>query len=184
MLVNVASSMIKDQHYCHTKLETPVGKMFCLASDDGISNLIFENNEEEQEQILSTLTIVEEDNRHLIQLKRELQAYFEGSLKSFTVHLDLKGTPFHKKVWKELVHIPYGATKTYGEMATEMGDLKKIRAVANANAKNPVMILIPCHRVIGAGNKLTGYRGGLERKRWLLNFEKEHSNSSFKTTLF
>ncbi|RMD83231.1 MAG: methylated-DNA--[protein]-cysteine S-methyltransferase, partial [Candidatus Dadabacteria bacterium] len=103
----------------------------------------------------------------------ELEAYFTGGLTSFSVPLDLRGTPFQLAVWKAVQAIPYNETRTYGEIARAVGRPKAVRAVGAAQAANPLPILIPCHRVIGADGTLTGYGGGLEIKRWLLEHEAE-----------
>ncbi|MFH9549911.1 methylated-DNA--[protein]-cysteine S-methyltransferase [Streptomyces sp. NPDC017435] len=101
----------------------------------------------------------------------QLKAYFAGELKEFGLELRLHGTPFQRSVWDELRKIPYGETRTYGELAAALGSPSASRAVGLANGKNPVGIIVPCHRVIGAGGGLTGYGGGLERKQRLLEFE-------------
>jgi methylated-DNA-[protein]-cysteine S-methyltransferase len=108
--------------------------------------------------------------------KQQLQGYFEGNLQSFNLKLDPDGTDFQKKVWDLLYKIPYGKTWTYAEMANKLGDPKVIRAAASANGKNPVAIIIPCHRVIGTNGSLTGYAGGLENKRFLLDLENRVAN--------
>ena len=110
----------------------------------------------------------------------QLNEYFEGSRKSFNLKLNLKGTSFQKKVWNALENIPYGKTISYLDLSKQLGDVKAIRAVANANAKNPIWIVVPCHRVIGTDGSLTGYAGGLHRKQWLL----EHENPSKQQKLF
>ncbi|MFB7109053.1 methylated-DNA--[protein]-cysteine S-methyltransferase [Streptomyces sp. NPDC056291] len=102
----------------------------------------------------------------------QLAAYFTGELKEFTVPLRLHGTPFQRTVWDQLRKIPYGETRSYGELATALGNPGASRAVGLANGKNPIGIIVPCHRVIGAGGSLTGYGGGLPRKRRLLDFER------------
>ncbi|MFD3534989.1 methylated-DNA--[protein]-cysteine S-methyltransferase [Streptomyces sp. NPDC058664] len=102
---------------------------------------------------------------------RQLDAYFAGELNAFDLPLKLIGTPFQKRVWEQLLRIPYGETRTYGELAEELGNPAASRAVGLANGKNPVSIIVPCHRVIGAGGGLTGYGGGLDRKQRLLAFE-------------
>lgn len=114
--------------------------------------------------------------------KEQLDNYFAGNNFVFDFPLSPEGTEFQKKVWDELLKIPYGETITYMELAIRLGDAKAIRAVGTANGRNPIAIVIPCHRVIGAGNKLTGYAGGLDRKLWLLNHEMKHNPS--KRTLF
>lgn len=101
----------------------------------------------------------------------QLQDYFKGNRKSFNIKHNPKGTDFQKKVWKALTKIPFGKTISYLELSKQLGNVKAIRAVANANAKNPLWIIVPCHRVIGTNGSLTGYAGGLHRKQWLLNHE-------------
>ena len=110
--------------------------------------------------------------------KQQLQSYFEGNLQSFNLKLDPDGTDFQKKVWDLLYKIPYGKTWTYAEMANKLGDPKVIRAAASANGKNPLAIIIPCHRVIGTNGSLTGYAGGLENKRFLLDLENRVANGA------
>ena len=104
-------------------------------------------------------------------VREQLDAYFAGALDAFDLELDPHGTPFQQRVWKELVTIPYGETISYSELARRLGDPKLVRAVGLANGRNPISIVIPCHRVIGADGSLVGYGGGLERKRWLLEHE-------------
>lgn len=102
---------------------------------------------------------------------RQLDCYFSGTLTGFDLDLDMAGTPFQKRVWQELQAIPFGTTISYGELAARIGDPKAVRAVGLANGRNPISIIIPCHRVIGANGKLVGYGGGLPRKAALLDFE-------------
>ena len=104
-------------------------------------------------------------------MREQLDAYFAGELESFELDLDPHGTPFQQRVWAELARIPYGETISYSELAHRLGDPKLVRAVGLANGRNPISIVIPCHRVIGADGSLVGYGGGLERKRWLLEHE-------------
>lgn len=110
----------------------------------------------------------------------QLEEYFAGERKTFQLKLNLQGTAFQKKIWNLLLEIPYGKTISYLELSRKLGDEKAIRAVASANGKNPLWIVIPCHRVIGSDGSLTGYAGGLWRKKWLL----EHENPSNQTSLF
>lgn len=110
----------------------------------------------------------------------QLNDYFEGKRTDFTFKLNPSGTEFQQKVWKSLLEIPYGKTRTYLEQSKILGDVKAIRAVASANGKNPLWIVVPCHRVIGTSGSLTGYAGGLWRKKWLL----EHENPSNQESLF
>lgn len=107
----------------------------------------------------------------------QLKDYFEGGRKEFSLPLFLNGTGFQNKVWTELYHIPYGATISYSELARRVGDVKAVRAVGSANGSNPFVIVVPCHRVIGKNGKLTGYGGGLWRKKWLLEHEAQHTQT-------
>ena len=111
---------------------------------------------------------------------KQLEDYFEGSRQEFTLKLNPQGTDFQKKVWQELLNIPFGKTISYLDLAKKLGDVKSIRAAASANGKNPLWIVIPCHRVIGTDGSLTGYAGGLWRKQWLL----EHENPNKQQSLF
>lgn len=126
---------------------------------------------------LSEIRIIDEDGpltrvpSELATAARQLEAYFRGELKEFSLNLNLKGTDFQKKVWNKLREIPYGKTISYLALSRKLGDEKAIRAVASANGKNPLWIVIPCHRVIGSDGSLTGYAGGLHRKKWLLELE-------------
>ena len=122
-------------------------------------------------------TIIPND---LIEAVTQLQEYFIGKRTEFTFKLNPKGTEFQKKVWQELLQIPYGKTCSYLELSKKLGDVKAIRAVASANCKNPLWIIVPCHRVIGTDGSLTGYAGGLWRKKWLL----EHENPIKQESLF
>jgi len=106
------------------------------------------------------------------EVARQLQAYFAGELTRFELNLDIRGTEFQRRVWSKLLTIPYGLTTTYGRLAEELGDPKAVRAVGLANGRNPISIIIPCHRVIGSNGSLIGYGGGLPRKQWLLAHER------------
>ncbi len=118
----------------------------------------------------------------LEQCRLQLEDYFSGKAIAFDLPLNPEGTGFQQKVWAELLKIPYGETISYQELAVRLGDVKVVRAVGTANGRNPIAIVVPCHRVIGAGNKLTGYAGGIWRKKWLLEHEVKHN--PFKKTLF
>lgn len=147
--------------------ESPIG-IFCIkASDRGITHLLFprENAEPSQENRPTPLT------DHCV---TELAEYFSGQRRSFTVPLDLVGTPFQLSVWDALAKIPYGEVRSYQQIAVEINNAKAVRAVGGANNRNPVVIIIPCHRVIGKDGSLTGFGGGMDRKEWLLNHEQTH----------
>ncbi|PXV62535.1 methylated-DNA-[protein]-cysteine S-methyltransferase [Dysgonomonas alginatilytica] len=160
-----------------TYIETPLGEMIACATDKGICLLEFNNRKNIDGQFQKTEkelngVIVEENSTYFDLLKKELDAYFKKELKEFTVPLDLVGTEFQKKVWQALLAIPYGKTISYLQQSETMGNPLSVRAVANANGMNKIAIIVPCHRVIGSNGKLTGYAGGLDKKRWLLNLEK------------
>ncbi len=121
--------------------------------------------------------VEEADHPVLAQTARELGEYFEGARTAFDVPLDLQGTPFQRAVWALLREIPYGATTTYGALAEKLGGPTKTRAVGGANGRNPVGIIVPCHRVVGASGALTGFAGGLDAKAYLLQFERQHGRA-------
>lgn len=118
-----------------------------------------------------TAKLLPGSNEHLVKIEKELQEYFDGVRQEFSVALDVVGTSFQKMVWNQLGSIPFGATRSYKDQSTMINKPNAVRAVANANSKNRISIIIPCHRVIGTDGKLTGYRGGLPRKQWLLEHE-------------
>lgn len=158
------------------RIETPIGTMYAAATDEGICMLEFTDRkmlETEFKDLAKShnATIILGDNVHFKILEEELDAYFAGNLKVFTVPLAPVGTSFQKSVWEILRQIPYGETWTYRQQAEKLGDAKKVRAVANANGMNKISILIPCHRVIGSNGTLTGYGGGIWRKQKLLELE-------------
>ena len=159
------------------EIPTPLCPMAACASSRGICLLEFTDNrrlEGELKELIKRLSavILPGTNPHLDQLQAELQAYFAGQLRAFTVPLHTPGTEFQQAVWKILQDIPYGETRSYKQQAIALGNPKAVRAVGAANGQNRVSIVIPCHRVIGADGSLTGYGGGLDRKEWLLDFEK------------
>jgi len=148
--------------------KSPIGTIEITSSDVGIKSLYFleEVSETTQSSLFSDQSI------------SQIEAYFNGDLSKFDLALDLEGTEFQIKVWNELLSIPFGQTISYMDLAKRMGNPKSIRAVARANAKNPVSIIVPCHRVIGSDGSLTGYAGGLWRKKWLLEHEQLHHQMS------
>ena len=146
--------------------DSPAGRLLLAASDDGIIRIAFHSQLTGQD-----IDCPEASQKHLVQLKSELKEYFEGKRNSFDVPLVLHGSEFRKKVWKAVSEIPYGKTVSYLELSKTLGQPEAIRAVANANAHNPLLIVIPCHRVIGSNGELTGYAGGLPQKRFLLELE-------------
>ncbi|WP_291072309.1 methylated-DNA--[protein]-cysteine S-methyltransferase [Empedobacter sp. UBA5637] len=161
------------------KIQTPLGEMLAIKSEKGICMLEFfdgKSTEKQLKEIENLGEIFEKDDDILNRLENELNDYFKGNLKEFTIPLDLIGTDFQKKVWNELIKIPFGETRSYKEQSIAVGDLLAIRAVANANAKNKIAIVVPCHRVIGSDGSLTGYAGGKKRKQFLLELESQQLN--------
>lgn len=143
-------------------IETPIGTMVATADENAITSLDFTD---------ATPQIIISKHPLLLRLKEELHEYFEGKRHTFTLPLSPQGTPFQKQVWETLLTIPYGETLSYAEEAKRFGNPKAIRAVASANGRNPIAILIPCHRVIASGGGLGGYSGGIEKKEFLLELE-------------
>jgi methylated-DNA-[protein]-cysteine S-methyltransferase len=144
-------------------VKTPLGNAIFEGDANGISKLYL------TEELPETTSV---STPFLQEAKEQLQQYFSGELKEFNLKLNPEGTVFQKKVWQALQNIPYGKTVSYMGLAKELGDPLAIRAVAAANGKNPLWILVPCHRVIGSDGSLTGYAGGLWRKKWLLDHEQ------------
>lgn len=141
-------------------LETPIGFLRILSNGDGITEIKFMDFDGP-----------EDPDVHTESAKTQLREYFKGLRASFQLQLLPQGTGFEQKVWKQLLEIPQGSTTSYGVIAKKIGDEKASQAVGKANGNNPIAIVIPCHRVVGADNKLTGYAGGTERKEWLLKHE-------------
>jgi AraC family transcriptional regulator of adaptative response/methylated-DNA-[protein]-cysteine methyltransferase len=157
-------------------LETPLGNMLACATDKGVCLLEFIDRrafvtELKDLKRLLRATIESGPNEHLDELEKQLNEYFSGTRKKFELTLITPGTEFQNTVWKKLLDIPYGETRSYKQQSIAVGNLGAIRAVGTANGANRIAIVIPCHRVIGEDGSLTGYGGGLKRKRWLLDFE-------------
>lgn len=155
--------------YVYKIMKSPVGALKLVGSDRGLAAVLWENDSPRRVR----LNIVGEDENHpvLVETERQLEEYFAGHRKRFSVRLDFVGTEFQNKVWRALLAIPFGETRSYGEIAKQLGNPKAMRAVGAANGKNPISIIAPCHRVIGATGKLTGFAGGLEAKAHLLELE-------------
>lgn len=148
-----------------THIPSPIGQLTLVASELGLAALHMESHPVPLDGLLL-------DDSCFAEARRQLDAYFAGALRSFDLPLDLQGTPFQLQVWRALLEIPYGETVSYGEQARRIGNPKGVRAVGLANGRNPISIIVPCHRVIGKNGSLTGYGGGLDRKRFLLELEK------------
>lgn len=153
----------------HTVIDSPYGPL-TLVADDGVLCGLYMT--EQRHRPTEESFGVRVDTALFAETEEQLEAYFAGELKEFTVELRLNGTAFQRGVWDQLRKIPYGETRSYGELAEALGNPKASRAVGLANGRNPVGIIVPCHRVIGAGGSLTGYGGGLDRKQRLLDFER------------
>lgn len=157
------------------EMPSPVGVLKLVASHMGLVAILWENDRPNRVPLKS----LEEDKNHPIleETETQLKAYFSGKLNEFSIPLDAIGTEFQKKVWEALRTIPFGQTRSYQQIAQQIGNPKAVRAVGAANGKNPISIVVPCHRVIGANGKLTGFAGGLSIKEYLLDLEQ---NSDFK----
>jgi methylated-DNA-[protein]-cysteine S-methyltransferase len=151
-------------------INSPLGITKIEGDENGISVI----------SVLSEGEITTEIPSELQEAVIQLQDYFDGKRTDFDFRLNPKGTDFQQKVWQELLKIPFGKTMSYMDLSKKLGDVKAIRAVASANGKNPLWIVVPCHRVIGTDGSLTGYAGGLWRKKWLL----EHENPTTQQSLF
>ena len=170
-------------------IETPLGEMVAGSTEEGICLLEFTDRKmlpTEYKDLIRLLktTMVEGDNVHLKTLKKQLKEYFCGERKEFTIPLVTPGSEFQQAVWKELQNIQFGSTRSYQEQAIALSRSESVRAVANANGMNRISIIIPCHRVIGSDGRLTGYGGGLRRKKWLLDHEKKYSGKAVDLSLF
>ncbi len=155
--------------YSYKTMETPVGRLKLVASARGLAAILWENDDPKRVRLGPFV----EDKNHpaLVETERQLKAYFAGKLKKFSLKFDFAGTDFQKEVWRALVTIPFGETRSYGEIARQIGRARAVRAVGAANGRNPISIIVPCHRVIGSNGKLTGFAGGLETKAALLELE-------------
>ena len=150
-----------------TTIESPIGPLLLSASAGALTGLQMQNQRHFRELPEGAV----HDDVWFTDIKEQLDAYFSGDLREFDVTLNLVGTDFQRRVWAQLQAIAYGETISYGELAARVGNAHASRAVGLANGKNPVSIIVPCHRVIGADGSLTGYGGGLDRKTWLLAHE-------------
>lgn len=182
------ANTLNKQTICLQHINTPLGVMIAGATNKGLCLLEYHDRallpkELDDLKILLNGTIVEKSHKYTDQAKKELHEYFAGTRKSFDVPLCLAGTEFQVSVWNKLREIPFGETISYLEQAASMGSIRSIRAIAHANGCNRISIIVPCHRVIGKDGNLTGYGGGIERKRFLLLHEN-HYSMNFKPDLF
>lgn len=156
--------------YVFKTMDSPVGTLKLVASDRGLAAILWENDEAARVPHVNS-AVATDRNPVLLDTEKQLSEYFAGVRKEFSLPLDFIGTDFNKKVWQVLLRIPYGETTTYGQLAKKLGCVSLSRAVGAANGKNPISIVAPCHRVIGANGRLIGFAGGLETKAFLLNLE-------------
>ena len=159
-----------------TRFETPIGQMYASATEAGICMLEFTDRKmlaTELKELMkhNNAKFIAGDSFYFSEIEKELTKYFKGELHNFNVKLDAPGSPFQKRVWNKLQKITFGKTISYKQLAVSLNSPDSVRAVANANGRNRISIIIPCHRVIGEDGSLTGYGGGLHRKKWLLDFE-------------
>ncbi len=166
----MVDSLIHTVHYA-----SPLGVLQLQEEDGKLTSVLFTNDSAVEETEPTSSAVLHETIQ-------QLDEYFSGRRKTFDLPLNPSGTGFQQKVWQQLLQIPFAETITYLHMAKRLGNVKSIRAAASANGKNPLAIIIPCHRVVGADGKLTGYAGGLQRKQWLL--EHEANTAGKQSTLF
>ncbi|MGH7621010.1 MAG: methylated-DNA--[protein]-cysteine S-methyltransferase [Gemmatimonadaceae bacterium] len=155
--------------YFYRVVDSPVGRLTLVASDAGLAAILWDND---RPQVVSVGDAAESnDHPVLVETARQLEEYFAGTRKRFDLELDFAGTEFQRKVWAALLTIPYGETRSYAQIARQIGQPTAVRAVGAANGKNPISIVAPCHRVIGSTGSLTGFGGGLPAKAQLLELE-------------
>ncbi len=154
-----------------TPMLTPVGELTLIASATGLRAVIWTTGDE-VDRVRVDASIIDDTNPVLVLARQQLQEYFAGERQDFTVPLEPVGTDFQQSAWLVLREIPYGETINYGQQARRLGDPNKARAVGAANGRNPLSIVVPCHRVVGANGSLTGFGGGIENKAWLLDHER------------
>ena len=154
-------------------MDSPVGALRLIAGERGLRAILWDAEDAARIASVDDADLVEGRNAVLDQAVAQLEEYFAGTRREFDIPLDPQGTPFQQSAWLVLRTIPYGRTMSYGEQARRLGDPNKARAVGAANGKNPLSIVVPCHRVIGSTGDLTGFGGGLEAKSWLLDHERQ-----------
>lgn len=156
----------------HSEMKSPLGTLTFTNNGDALTGLYME--EQKHRPALPAHSV--RDDKRFVAVREQLAAYFAGELHEFDVPLDAAGTEFQQRVWQALGTIPFGVTDTYGGLAARLGQPSASRAVGLANGRNPIGIIVPCHRVLGASGALTGYGGGLARKQWLLAHEQAQSD--------
>jgi methylated-DNA-[protein]-cysteine S-methyltransferase len=162
-----------NKRHVYKHVSSPVGQLTLVATDDGLAAILWENDR----PLRVRLNLEAENTRHpvLVDAERQLAEYFAGRRKRFALKLDMAGTPFQRKVWNALLTIPFGETRSYAQIAKQIGHPSAARAVGAANGRNPLSIVAPCHRVIGSTGALTGFAAGLDVKARLLALEERHN---------
>ena len=156
-----------------TEMDTPVGVLKLVAHDHALVAVMWDN--EDHKRVRLANLVRQDDHPILLKTGQQLQEYFAGQRQQFELALDFEGTEFQKKVWQALLSIPFGETRSYKQIAEQVGSVNAMRAVGAANGKNPISIIVPCHRVVGASGKLVGFAGGLDNKAILLKLESSTS---------
>ena len=159
----------------YTRIESPIESLLLASDGESLTSLVMMT--QRHGPYFSDTWILDNNAKPFARARKQMAAYFAGELTDFDLPMKMIGTEFQKTVWRELLNIPYGATTSYGELAERVGNPNASRAVGAANGRNPLSIIVPCHRVIGSSGKLTGYGGGLERKEWLLAHESQNVNA-------
>ena len=158
----------------YDEMDSPVGKLTIITSSQGLHAILWDNDRRDLSHEKLFLTLHKCQNTKInIETKTQLDEYFQKKRRKFDLPLVLNGTDFQIQAWKQLIKIPYATTMSYGEQAEKIGDRKKARAIGMANGRNPISIVIPCHRVIGSNGHLVGFAGGIEKKTYLLGLERE-----------
>lgn len=168
---NTPRTVMTSSSYFYKTMPSPVGLLTLVANDHGLAAVLWENDDPKRVR----LGPLHEDSKHpvLLEAERQLQDYFKGKRETFSLKLDFSGTEFQQKVWAALLTIPFGQTRSYAQIAEQIGNPNAVRAVGAANGRNPISIIAPCHRVIGSNGKLTGFAGGMEAKTFLLKLESK-----------
>lgn len=159
-------------NYYLNSMDSPVGKLSLIANEKNLLAVLWEG--ETLARFKASHAEIKTESPILLEAKKQLREYFAGERKAFTLNLEMIGTDFQKKVWQGLLTIPYGTSTSYGVLAAQVGNPKGARAIGLANGKNPLSIVVPCHRVIGKNGHLTGFGGGMDNKAFLLNLEKKY----------
>jgi methylated-DNA-[protein]-cysteine S-methyltransferase len=160
--------------YAYIEMPSPVGMLKLVAHDQALVAVLWEN--EHPKRVPLATAVLDQSHSILLKAQQQLHEYFQGKRQVFDLPLEFNGTDFQQKVWQALLNIPYGETRSYKDIAIQIGNIKAVRAVGAANGKNPLSIIAPCHRVVGANGKLVGFAGGLDNKDILLKIETLNKN--------